>query len=53
MTDAPAVRSAPAGRVDSLTGIRSVAALLVCATHAAFWTGKYTNDVEGWFFARL
>lgn len=30
-----------------------MAALLVCATHAAFWTGKYTNDFEGWFFARL
>jgi peptidoglycan/LPS O-acetylase OafA/YrhL len=41
------------GRVDSLTGIRSLAALLVCATHAGFWTGKYTDDFEGWFFARL
>ncbi|PHV67052.1 acyltransferase family protein [Williamsia muralis] len=53
MTDASAPRTAPVGRVDSLTGIRSLAALLVCATHAAFWTGKYTDNVEGWFFARL
>lgn len=45
--------TSPAGRTDSLTGIRALAALLVCATHAAFWTGKYTDDFEGWFFARL
>ncbi len=41
------------GRVESLTGIRALAALLVCATHAAFWTGNYTDDLAGRFFARL
>ncbi|MBJ7289063.1 acyltransferase [Williamsia sp.] len=41
------------GRVDSLTGIRTLAAFLVCATHAAFWTGNYTDDLAGRFFARL
>ncbi|MBT0567377.1 acyltransferase [Williamsia sp. CHRR-6] len=43
--------SAP--RNPALTGIRAVAALLVCATHAAFWTGRYTDDLPGRFFARL
>ncbi|GAA4742561.1 acyltransferase [Gordonia alkaliphila] len=40
-------RSAP------LTGIRALAALAVCLTHAAFWTGRYTDDLEGRFFARF
>ncbi|GAA1458517.1 acyltransferase [Williamsia maris] len=25
----------------------------MCATHAAFWTGNYTDDLAGRFFARL
>ena len=45
--------TAHTGFTPSLTGLRGLAALLVCATHAAFWTGKYTDDFEGWFFARL
>lgn len=40
-------------RVDSLTGIRSLAALAVCFTHAAYWTGRYTPDLPGQFFARF
>ncbi|HEX5144511.1 MAG TPA: acyltransferase [Mycobacterium sp.] len=54
-------RSAPAGRqptsgtgrVDSLTGIRAVAALLVVATHAAYTTGKYTHGFVGLLYSRL
>jgi peptidoglycan/LPS O-acetylase OafA/YrhL len=53
MTNVPAATASVVGRRDSLTGIRALAALLVCATHAAFWTGNYTDDFEGWFFARL
>lgn len=34
-------------RIPSLTGIRTVAALAVCLTHAAFWTGHYTDDLTG------
>ncbi|MFD0925701.1 acyltransferase family protein [Williamsia deligens] len=41
------------GRRDSLTGLRAVAALSVCATHAAFWTGGYTDDLLGRMAARL
>lgn len=52
MTPGPAA-NAPGRRTDSLTGIRALAMMLVCATHAGFWTGKYTDDFEGWFFARL
>ncbi|MCX6469280.1 MAG: acyltransferase [Corynebacteriales bacterium] len=44
----------PALRLSSsLTGIRGVAALLVCASHAAFWTGHYTDDLPGRILARL
>jgi peptidoglycan/LPS O-acetylase OafA/YrhL len=40
-------------RNDALTGLRAVAALAVCGTHAAFWTGRYTDDFAGRFFGRL
>jgi len=40
-------------RIASLTGIRTVAALAVCLTHAAFWTGNYTDDFAGRIFARF
>ena len=39
-------------RVDSLTGVRAVAALLVVLTHAAFTTGKYTQTYVGLMYAR-
>ncbi|WP_235174705.1 acyltransferase family protein [Tomitella biformata] len=39
--------------IDSLTGLRAVAAVLVVISHAAFWTGNYTTDTLGYFFARL
>lgn len=42
-----------AARIPSLTGIRTIAALSVCLTHAAFWTGGYTDDLTGRFFARF
>jgi peptidoglycan/LPS O-acetylase OafA/YrhL len=41
------------GRVDSLTGIRAVAAILVVATHAAYTTGKYTHGFVGLLYSRL
>jgi peptidoglycan/LPS O-acetylase OafA/YrhL len=50
--DRLASRSMP-GRVDSLTGIRGVAALLVVATHAAFGTGKETHGYIGLVYSRL
>lgn len=37
----------------ALTGLRAVASLLVVATHAAFWTGRYGPDTVGLFWARL
>ncbi|GAA4405095.1 acyltransferase family protein [Tsukamurella soli] len=40
-------------RVASLTGLRAVAAAAVCATHAAFSTGRYTDDFAGHSWARL
>ncbi len=40
-------------RVDSLTGIRAVAALLVVATHAAYTTSNYTTDYRGLFLSRM
>ncbi len=40
-------------RIGSLTGIRTVAALSVCLTHAAFWTGHYTDDYLGHLAARF
>lgn len=42
-----------ASRVPSLTGVRTVAALTVCLTHAAFWTGHYTDDFVGRLFSRF
>lgn len=42
-----------AGYLASLTGLRAVAALLVVGAHAAFWTGRYTNDLAGGAFSRL
>jgi peptidoglycan/LPS O-acetylase OafA/YrhL len=42
-----------AERVASLTGIRTVAALLVMATHAAYATGKYTHGYVGLFYSRM
>lgn len=52
------IRSASAspstgGRVASLTGIRTVAALLVVATHAAYSTGKYPQGYLGLASSRL
>lgn len=40
-------------RVDSLTGVRALAALLVVATHAAYTTGKYTHDYLGLAYSRM
>lgn len=45
-------RPRPAYRVESLTGIRAVAALLVVCTHAAFTTGKYPEGYFGAFWSR-
>ncbi|SDI79308.1 Acyltransferase family protein [Rhodococcus triatomae] len=52
-TDPSDVPDAPTSRIDSITGLRAFAALLVVGTHAGFWTGNYTEDTAGWFFARL
>ncbi len=41
------------GRVDSLTGIRAVAALLVVLTHAAYTTGKYPRGYVGLVYSRM
>lgn len=41
------------GRVDSLTGIRAVAALLVVLTHAAYTTGKYPQGFVGLVYSRM
>lgn len=41
------------GRVDSLTGIRAVAALLVVLTHAAYTTGKYPQGYIGLVYSRM
>jgi len=40
-------------RVSSLTGIRTVAALLVVGTHAAYTTGKYTHGYWGLVGSRM
>jgi peptidoglycan/LPS O-acetylase OafA/YrhL len=40
-------------RLDSLTGLRALAALLVVGTHAAFATGKLTHGYIGLVFARM
>ncbi|MGD9620272.1 MAG: acyltransferase family protein [Mycolicibacterium sp.] len=42
-----------AGRVDSLTGIRAVAALMVVLTHAAYTTGKYPQGYLGLMYSRM
>jgi peptidoglycan/LPS O-acetylase OafA/YrhL len=47
------LESRPAGRVDSLTGIRAVAAILVVLTHAAYTTGKYTHGYVGLVYSRM
>lgn len=43
----------PTGRVDSLTGIRAVAALLVVLTHAAYTTGRYGQGYLGLMYSRM
>ena len=40
-------------RVASLTGIRTVAALLVVGTHSAYTTGKYTHGYFGLICSRM
>jgi peptidoglycan/LPS O-acetylase OafA/YrhL len=40
-------------RVESLTGIRGLAVLLVVATHATFATGKVTHGYIGLLYSRL
>lgn len=40
-------------RIAPLTGVRALAAAAVCATHAAFITGGYTDDLAGQAWARL
>ncbi|MFT3898767.1 MAG: acyltransferase [Gordonia sp. (in: high G+C Gram-positive bacteria)] len=42
-----------ADRVPALTGIRTLAALSVCLTHAAYWTGHYTDTYAGRLAARF
>ncbi|MGV9479352.1 acyltransferase family protein [Gordonia aichiensis] len=42
-----------AHRIPSLTGVRAFAAGAVCLTHAAFWTGHYTDDYGGRLFSRF
>lgn len=40
-------------RIASLTGVRTVAALLVMGTHAAYGTGKITHGYVGLIYARM
>ena len=47
------LESVSAPRVDALTGIRAVAAILVVATHAAYTTGKYTHGYVGLVYSRM
>jgi peptidoglycan/LPS O-acetylase OafA/YrhL len=47
------LESVSAGRQDSLTGIRAVAAILVVLTHAAYTTGKYTHGYVGLLYSRM
>ncbi len=47
------LESVSAGRVDALTGIRAVAAILVVLTHAAYTTGKYTHGYVGLVYSRM
>jgi peptidoglycan/LPS O-acetylase OafA/YrhL len=42
-----------ADRVASLTGVRTVAALLVMGTHAAYGTGKITHGYVGLLYERM
>jgi peptidoglycan/LPS O-acetylase OafA/YrhL len=42
-----------ASRIAALTGLRAVAALAVCVSHAAFWAGDFTPDTKGAIYARL
>lgn len=42
-----------AARVPALTGIRTLAALAVCLTHAAYWTGHYQDTYAGRLSARF
>ncbi|MFT4087887.1 MAG: acyltransferase [Gordonia sp. (in: high G+C Gram-positive bacteria)] len=46
-------RTRPSSRLPALTGVRTLAALAVCLTHAAFWTGHYTDDYLGRFWSRF
>jgi peptidoglycan/LPS O-acetylase OafA/YrhL len=52
-TAAPAGTARLSTTFPALTGLRAVASLLVVATHAAFWTGRYGADTVGLFWARL
>jgi peptidoglycan/LPS O-acetylase OafA/YrhL len=47
------LESVSAGRQNSLTGIRAVAAILVVLTHAAYTTGKYTHGYVGLLYSRM
>lgn len=47
------LESVSASRVDSLTGIRAVAAILVVLTHAAYTTGRYTHGYAGLVYSRM
>jgi peptidoglycan/LPS O-acetylase OafA/YrhL len=47
------LESVSAGRVDSLTGIRAVAAILVVLTHAAYTTGGYIDGYAGLVYSRM
>jgi peptidoglycan/LPS O-acetylase OafA/YrhL len=46
-------RSLEDHRVDSLTGMRALAVLLVVGTHAAYGTGKLTHGYIGLVYSRL
>lgn len=39
--------------VAPLTGVRAIAAFAVLVTHAAYWTGHYTDDYVGRLLARM
>jgi len=45
--------AAPAHRVESLTGMRAVAAVMVVGTHAAYGTGELTHGYVGLLYSRL
>ena len=58
MSSPPAVqvgedRAAASRKVDSLTGVRAVAAMTVVLTHAAYTTGKYSHGYGGSFLSRM